>query len=61
MIIGKSDDALKKKMADSEKLLTKIRLFIYSPCITVGIDISFNLLNVLLFKFIFNLTDLLVF
>ena len=42
MIIGKSDDELKKKMMDSEKLLKKIQLFIYSPCITVGVDISFK-------------------
>jgi hypothetical protein len=42
MIIGKSDDELKKQMADSEKLLKKSQLFIYSPCITVGVDISFK-------------------
>lgn len=28
--------------ADSEKLLKQSQLFIYSPCITVGVDISFK-------------------
>ena len=42
ILTGKSDDVLKKQMADSEKLLKSKQLFIYSPCITVGVDINFK-------------------
>ena len=42
MLIGKSDDELKKQMCDSETLLKTKRVLIYSPCITVGVDINFK-------------------
>ena len=41
-ITADTDDTLKKQMNDSQKLLTQYQLFIYSPVITVGIDISYK-------------------
>lgn len=45
IIVGKSDDSLKKQLKNSESLLKTKRLFIYSPCITVGVDINFKHFN----------------
>lgn len=42
IIVAKTDDEIKKQMADSYELLKTKQLFIYSPSITVGVDISFK-------------------
>jgi hypothetical protein len=43
-ITAKSDDDIKRKLADIVNQITtnNIQLFVYSPCITVGVNISIN-------------------
>lgn len=41
-ITADTDDVIKKQMTDSQKLLTQYQVFIYSPAITVGVDISYK-------------------
>lgn len=42
ILTGKSENELKKQLADAKKLLKDVQLFIYSPCITVGVNVAFE-------------------